>query len=41
MLKNAIDNTDTDFKQIIKLLLYDIKNEDYDKFGALIDEIME
>ena len=41
MLKNAIDNADTDLKQKIKLLLYDIKNEDYDKFGALIDEIME
>lgn len=41
MLKNAIDIADKDLKQIINSFLYDIKNEDYDKFGGLINEIME
>lgn len=41
MLKNAIDNADKDLKQIINSFLYDIKNEDYDKFGGLINEIIE
>lgn len=41
MLKKAIDSADFKTKQEIKSLLNSIKQEDYDKFSVLIEEVLE
>ena len=41
MLKKAVGSADSKTKQTMKSLLNSIKIEDYDKFGLLIDEILE
>lgn len=40
MLKNAISFVDIQTRQIIVSMLHNIKEEDYDKFGTLVDEVL-
>lgn len=41
MLKVAINNADQRVQQAMQQLLYEIRTEDYDRFGLVIDDILE
>ncbi len=41
MLKKAINKVDSKTKQLVYLLLNSIKKEDYNKFGELIDDVID
>ena len=41
MLKDSVNNAEPQVQQIMQDLLDDIRTEDYDRFGILIDDILD